>query len=274
MPRWQSGTAAIAYDDQGEGSPVVLVHGHPLDRSMWQPQITWLAGHGFRAIAPDLRGYGQSSVQSGSCTLDVFARDIAGLLDELGLGQAVICGLSMGGQIALEFTRLYPGRVRALVLADTSAPADTEDGARGRHATADRLLADGMAGYAAEVLPKMISARTIARQPSVAARVLEMMRAADPAGAAAALRGRSARPDYRPLLPAITVPALVVVGAEDEFTPLPDARVLAAGIARSALTVVPGAGHLPNLEQPGTFNHALADFLAGLTPAGPARIGA
>lgn len=291
MSYWQAGDAAIGYDDTGAGAEadpasgpaasagvppvveaagvppvveatVVLVHGHPFDRSMWRPQAEFLAALGYRVIAPDLRGYGQSSVHPGTCTLDVFARDIAGLLDELGIGAAVVCGLSMGGQIALEFTRLYSSRVRALVLADTSAPAETEDGARLRHATADRLLAEGMAGYAAEALPRMIRPEAISAQPAVAAHVLAMMQATDPAGAAAALRGRAARPDYVAMLGRISVPALVLVGDDDPFTPVADAELIASGIPGATLAVIGGAAHLPNLEQPDAFNEALGRFLA------------
>jgi pimeloyl-ACP methyl ester carboxylesterase len=272
VSNWQTAGMTLGYDDLGgEGADpdraVVLIHGHPFDRSMWRPQAAFLAGLGYRVIAPDLRGYGTSSVHSGICTLDVFATDIAGLLDVLGIGAAVICGLSMGGQIALEFARLHSGRVRALVLADTSAPAETGDGIRRRHATADRLLAEGMAGYAAEVLPHMLSPQSVTGQPAVAAHVLNMMRAASPAGAAAALRGRAARPDYVAMLSRITVPVLVVVGSADEYTPLPDATLIADGIPGASLSVIEGAGHLPNLERPDAFNEALGRFLETITAA-------
>jgi cystathionine beta-lyase/cystathionine gamma-synthase/pimeloyl-ACP methyl ester carboxylesterase len=239
----------------------VLVQGHPFDRSMWYPQVAYLTSHGYRAIAADLRGYGQSTVVPGKITLDVFARDIAGLLDHVAVPAAVLCGLSMGGQIALEFTRLFPDRVLALVLADTSAPADTQAGAARRRATADRLLAEGMAGYAAEVLPKMVSPRTLRRRPDVGAHVTGMMRGTAPAGAAAALRGRAERPDYVGMLSDLAVSALVVVGSDDEFTPLADARLLADRIPSATLTVIPDAGHMPNLEQPAAFNNALGLFL-------------
>jgi cystathionine beta-lyase/cystathionine gamma-synthase/pimeloyl-ACP methyl ester carboxylesterase len=270
MSIWQAAEVDVGYDDTGSGPPVVLVHGHPFDRSMWYPQVAYLASRGYRAIAPDLRGYGESTVVAGKTTLDVFARDIAGLLDHLEVPAAVLCGLSMGGQIVLEFTRLFPKRVTAVVLADTSAPADTQAGAALRRASADRVLAEGMAGYAAEVLPKMISPQTLRRRPDVAAHVSGMMRGTAPAGAAAALRGRAERPDYVAMLSDLACPALVLVGSDDEFTPLADARLLADGIPSATLTVIPDAGHMPNLEQPAAFNHALGRFLAGHDrPGGP-----
>jgi len=266
MSIWPAGGVDISYDDTGSGPPVVLVHGHPFDRSMWYPQVSYLTSHGYRAIAADLRGYGASTVVPGKTTLDVFARDIAGLLDHLSVPAAILCGLSMGGQIVLEFTRLFPDRVLALVLADTSAPADTQAGAAVRRATADRLLSEGMAGYAAEVLPKMVSPRTLRRRPDIGAHVTGMMRGTAPAGAAAALRGRAERPDYVGLLSDLAVPALVVVGSDDEFTPLADARLLAERIGSATLTVIPDAGHMPNLEQPAAFNDALGQFLRAALP--------
>lgn len=252
---------SIRYDDTGTGTPVVLVHGHPFDRTMWREQVDRL-GTGYRIIAPDLRGYGNSTVVPGVTLLDDFACDIAVLLDGLGVDRFVLGGLSMGGQIVLEFYRRFPDRVRALVLADTFAKADDEGGRRWRNDMADRLLREGMNAYADEVLPKMISPKTIREQPDVAEHVLRMMRDTAPEGAAAALRGRARRRDYSDLLADIAVPTLLVVGRDDEFTPVGDAEFMHEHISDSRLVVVDGAGHMPNIERPNEFNRAVADFLA------------
>ncbi|MFD5319914.1 alpha/beta fold hydrolase [Streptomyces sp. NPDC127098] len=258
----------VGYEDAGgdrpDLTPLLLVHGHPFDRSMWAPQLATFAATGRRVIAPDLRGYGESTVVPGVVTLTDHARDLAALLDALDVPRCVLGGLSMGGQIVMEFQRLYPGRPAALLLADTSAAADTEDGRAWRRATADRLLAEGMDGYAHEVLPRMMAPYNIQALPSVAAHVLRMMRGAHPEGAAAALRGRALRPDYRATLAGVTVPTLVLVGADDEFTPVIDAQDIQGRVAGARLVVVPGAGHLPNLERPDDVDAALADLLAGL----------
>jgi pimeloyl-ACP methyl ester carboxylesterase len=256
----------LAYDDQGTGEPLVLIHGHPFNRSMWRPQIERFAGNGWRVIAPDLRGYGASPGATGATTLDVFARDIAGLLDQLGIERFVLGGLSMGGQIVMECYRLFPHRIRGLLLADTSPVAETDEGRRQRHDLADRLLREGMGRYADEVLPKMIAPYNVDAQPTVARHVLEMMRGTSPTGAAAALRGRTERPDYIGMLASITVPTLVVVGRDDEFTPVAEARLTAERIRNASLVIIDGAGHLPNLERPDEFNDALEKFLtsAGL----------
>ncbi|HEU5474075.1 MAG TPA: alpha/beta fold hydrolase [Actinophytocola sp.] len=254
------------YEDVGAGDAVVLVHGHPFNRSMWRPQLDRFGRAGFRVIAPDLRGYGEAAVLPGKTTLAEFAADIAGLLDRLGVDRAVLCGLSMGGQIVMDFYRQFPSRVRALVLADTFAGLDTPERRQLRLDTADRLERDGMAEYAAEELPKMVSPLTIATRPAVADHVLEMMRGTPPAGAAAALRGRAERPDYTPVLAAADVPALILVGRDDGYTPIPDAEAMHRLLTGSTLVVIDDAGHLPNLERPAAFDAALDTFLSSLSP--------
>ena len=259
------GDITIGYDDIGQGNPVVFVHGHPFDRSMWQPQIDAFAGR-HRVVAADLRGYGESTVVPETTPFSAFANDTAALLDHLGIDRAVFCGLSMGGQIVMEFSRLFPHRVRGLVLADTFAEAETDEGKAMRYALADRVLSEGMGGYADEVLPKMVTPANIDAIPAVAKHVASMMRETSPAGAAAALRSRAERPDYRDLLSSLTVPALVVVGDEDEFTPVDVARAMHDLIPGSALAIISGAGHMPNLERSEEFNAVLRRFLDGLPP--------
>ncbi|GGW53947.1 alpha/beta hydrolase [Streptomyces lucensis JCM 4490] len=257
----------LAYEDKGPGTPatygrvpLVLVHGHPFDRTMWHPQLTEFSA-GRRVIAPDLRGYGASPVTPGTVPLSRHAEDIAELLDHLGVDGFVLAGLSMGGQIAMECCARFGDRVRGLVLADTFPDPETPEGRVGRTAMADRLLAEGMRGYADEVLEKMVAPYA---DPDVRAHVHRMMTATPPEGAAAALRGRAERPDYRALLTRVRVPALVVVGADDTYTPVSDAEAMHAALPDSSLHVVEGAAHLPNLERPEEFNRALAGFLARL----------
>ncbi len=258
--------ATLHYDDLGpsDGVPVVLIHGHPFNRTLWAPQAEALVAAGHRVLLYDLRGYGDSDVTPGKVLLSDFADDLAALLDHLGIGRAVVGGVSMGGQIAMEFHRGRPGRVRALVLSDTSAPAETDEGRESRNRLADRLLAEGMGGYADEVIDKMLAAYNVTALPEVAARVLAMMRATDPRGAAAALRGRAERPDYRESLPAVEVPTLVVVGADDAYTPVAQAQDIRRLVPHAVLSVVDDAGHLPSAEQPDRFNTVLLDFLQGV----------
>ncbi|MES4903511.1 MULTISPECIES: alpha/beta fold hydrolase [unclassified Streptomyces] len=263
------GTVAVAagvtvhYDDLGgpDSVPVLLVHGHPFNRGMWRRQVDALVTAGYRVVVPDLRGYGESTVVPGKTLLSDFAQDLAAVLDHLGVARAVVVGLSMGGQITMEFHQRYPDKVAALVLADTSPIAETDQGRAFRTALADRLLAEGMDGYAAEVIDKMILPRHVADLPEVAEHVLGMVRGTAPAGAAAALRGRAERPDYRRALHEVRVPTLVVVGADDPCTPVEQARLIHESVVGSALSVIDDAAHLPNLEQPERFNAGLLAFL-------------
>ncbi|NGO80701.1 alpha/beta fold hydrolase [Streptomyces sp. YC504] len=252
--------ARIDYDDEGNGPALVLVHGHPFDRSMWAPQVAEFR-RDFRVITADLRGYGASTVVPGKTTLDVFAADVRALVDHLGIGRFVLGGLSMGGQIVMDCYRQFGPRIRGLILADTFPRAETEEGRAHRREMADRLVREGMKPYAEDVLYKMVAPDA---DPSVAEHVLRMMTGAPPEGAAAALRGRGERPDYQDLLTRVTCPALVVVGRDDAYTPVTDAEAMHAALPDSALCVVEGAAHMPNLERPEEFNSALRSFLSRL----------
>ncbi len=264
----------FAFDDEGGGEPLVLIHGHPFDRSMWRPQVEHFSARGWRVIAPDLRGYGASALVPGKTTLTTFARDVAALLDRLEVREIVLGGLSMGGQIVMELHRLFVGRLRGMLLADTSPVAETAAGRAERLAAAERLEREGMAGYAREVLAKMVAPRNIREQPAVARHVLGMMLETPAAGAAAALRGRAERPDYRATLAGATVPTLLVVGRDDEFTPVRDAERTCQEIPGAQLAIIEGAAHMPNLERPAEFNRAFAgllDRVAGATRAAQSR---
>ncbi|WP_405861580.1 alpha/beta hydrolase [Streptomyces sp. NBC_01515] len=239
-------------------APLVLIHGHPFDHTMWTPQ-TEAFSPTRRVIAPDLRGYGSSPSTSGVTAFSDFTTDIEALLDKERVETFVLAGLSMGGQIAMDCYARFGDRVRGLVLADTFPSADTPEAARTREATADRLLREGMRGYADEVLERMVAPSA---DPQVKAHVHRMMTATDPGSAAAALRARAQRPDYRDLLTRVTVPALVVVGADDTYTPVSDAEAMHAALPDSTLRVIEGAAHLPNLERPEEFNEMLGEFLA------------
>ena len=251
---------ALAYDDYGSGFPLVLIHGHPFNRSMWRQQLEEFQAN-YRVIAPDLRGYGASHVIPGKTLLSDFAQDIVTLLDKLMVKQCVLCGLSLGGQIVLECYRQFPERIRGLVLADTFATLDTPEIKQNRYRTAERLLREGMGAYSVEVLPKMMAPANIAASPDTANHVLDMMKSSSPEGAAAALIGRAERQDYTGLLGTIAVPTLIFVGSLDEFTPVSDAKFMHDRIPHSELLVIEGAGHMTNVERPQEFNAALAAFL-------------
>jgi 3-oxoadipate enol-lactonase len=251
----------IAFTESGKGRPVVLLHGYPFDKSMWSEQIEALAAGGFRAIAPDLGGLGETKSSSEIVTMDDMARDTAALLDHLGVEKAVICGLSMGGYVAFEFMHLFPARVLGLVLAGTRAPADNEQEKAGREQQVQTMLRAGMVPISIATLPKLLARRTLAEKPDVVKRVRAMITRADPNGAAAAQRGMAARRDYTGDLPDIDVPTLIVVGREDSIRPVADAEFIHRGIRDSRLEIIEDAAHMTNMEQPEIFDRVLIEFL-------------
>jgi 3-oxoadipate enol-lactonase len=253
----------IGYDEAGAGSTIVLLHGFPFNRSLWRDQVAELSAH-YRVVTPDLRGHGETSVTAGPATMDEMARDIVALMDAINVSEAVVGGLSMGGYVTLSLVRMFPERVRALVLADTRAGADTEEAKQNREVQAQKALQEGMAPIADAMLPKLVSPMTVAKQPEVVARVREMIVKTNPAGAAAALRGMAQRRDHTDFLPRVTSPTLIIVGRHDLITPVSESELMHRRIAGSQLQVIEDAGHVANLEQPKSFNRALSQFLHNL----------
>lgn len=263
MPTAAVNGTTLAYTDEGRGPAIVLVHGHAFDRSMWSGQVTRLAAAGWRVIAPDLRGFGDSEVTPGIVYTEEFAEDIADLLDHLGIRAAVVLGYSMGGQVVMEFQRRFADRVRALVIVDTVPQAEDRAGRIRRNVVADRLVVEGMDGYADDVLAVMIAEYNVEALPEVAAKVLDMIRRSDAKGSAAAMRGRAARPDYADTLEAVRVPTLIVAGADDAFDHGAAERMHAL-VPHSSFARIEGAGHTPSMERPDEFDRVLEEFLAGL----------
>ena len=253
------------YVDNGAGFPIILIHGHPFNRTMWAPQSECLSKH-YRVIAPDLCGYGENKECGNKTLLSTFASDVRELADLLGLEKFVLGGLSMGGQIVLECYRQFRERIAALILAATFAQLDTSERKQLRLTTADRLISEGMNHYSDEELQKMIAPEHVTSMPAVAEQVLRMMKKTSPRGAAAALRGRAERMDYRPILPEIDVPVLIIVGDRDQYTPASDAHFMHDKIRDSKIAVIDHAGHMPNLEQPDAFNRIVLEFLASALP--------
>jgi len=250
----------IAYTDTGSGRPVVLIHGYPFNRSLWNEQVAVL-GQNYRVIAPDLRGFGESDAAAETATMDRMAQDVALLMNHLEIARATIVGLSMGGYVALAFYKQLSSRVRALILADTRPQSDTEEAKRTRLQQAEQALSEGMASIADAMLPKLLTPETVSKRPDVVKRVRDMMLKTKPEGAAAALRGMAQRDDQTSLLSKISVPVLILVGAEDAITPVADSEKMNQAIAGSRLVVLENAGHVSNLERTDQFNEALLDFL-------------
>ena len=252
----------IAYDDVGTGVPVAFVHGFPHNRTLWAPQVGALVDRA-RCIAPDLRGFGESS-KHGPFTIDQFADDIAMLLRGLGIERAVVAGLSMGGYVAFALWRRHRSLVRGLVLADTRAGADTDDARAKRRALVDVARTRGAGAVADGQITGMLGKTTRDKRPALIDEVHRMLESAPVEGIVGALEAMMARVDSTDTLATIDVPTLVVVGDEDVLTPPSEAEILHEAIRGSRLEVIEHAGHVSNMERPAAFNHVLTEFLASL----------
>jgi pimeloyl-ACP methyl ester carboxylesterase len=254
----------IAYDELGHGPAVLLIHGFPLNRQMWQPQLKPLADAGYRAIAPDLRGFGASDAPAAGYSMDRFADDLVALLDALDIDQAVVGGMSMGGYILMNLLERHPDRVRAAAFIATRSNADDEAARQRRSemaAQAERLGANPVTKIFAELL---FAADTTVSRPELIAQVISWMRATNPNGLSGGLTAIRDRKEYTPLLASFGKPSLVIAGTEDRAAPLEVARVLIEALPGCRSEIIENAGHMVNMEQPELFNKTLIDFLDSL----------
>jgi 3-oxoadipate enol-lactonase len=254
----------IEFDDVGAGPPVVLLHGFPLTRTLWKPQLEELQDQS-RIIAPDFRGFGGTSAALAAVSVEQLADDVAALLDALKITQPVVVGgLSMGGYVALAFARRHAARLRGLILADTRAEADSPEARENR----DKMIAFAKTHPASDVIEQMMSrllgSETQMHHPEIAEVVRGIAGKQSSAGIVAALQALRDRPDATGSLSAIRVPTLVVVGAEDILTPPAASEAMVAAIPGSRYAKIAAAGHLSNLEQPEMFNAVVGSFLGTL----------
>ncbi len=232
---------------------------------MWDAQIEALSAQ-YRVIAPDLRGFGQSSLESGDAergvSMEQYADDLAELLDVLGVREPIVLvGFSMGGYIAWQFVRKYADRLRALVQCDTRAAADTQDARETRLRMADHAAEWGSARIAELTSPKMLRTDAFEMERHVVEQLGRVIARTSPAAIAAAQRGMAARPDVTSMLPTISVPTLIVVGAEDAISPPQEMRAIADAIPNAEYIEIPDAGHMTTMENPDAVNEALVQIL-------------
>lgn len=244
-----------------KGLPVVFIHGFPFSHAMWSAQLGSL-GRGRRLIAYDLRGHGRTPPGDGLCTIELLVDDLLRLLDFLRVERAVLCGLSMGGYVALRAAERAPERVRGLILADTRAEADGNPAKILRSAAMKAIAEKGMGPFAEEFAKNLFSPAS-AGKPCVE-QIKALMRANPPLGARGALLALASRLDATEWLSRIKAPTLVVVGADDTLTPPALSEALAKAIPRARLVVVPDAGHLSPVENPEAFDRAAEAFLSSL----------
>lgn len=258
------GNGWLGYDVAGQGRPLVLLHAFPLDHTIWRAQAEALRSD-YRILMLDLRGFGESDPFEDSPSIEAMADDVRALLEALKIeGSVVVGGLSMGGYVALAFARRYPDWLQGLILADTRAEADTPEGKAGREATIALAEAQGAGPVIEQMLPKLLGDQTRQRQRDIVDEVRRLGTSQSVAGIVGGLRAMRDRPDAGPWLGRIAVPTLVLVGSEDRITPPSLADSLATHIPGARKTIINGAGHLANMEQPDAFNDAVRGFLRSL----------
>ncbi len=262
MPRLTVGDATLNVEDCGQGPVLVLVHGYPLDHQMWRHQIDEFS-RDHRVIAPDLRGFGQSTATPGVVTMERHADDLVALLDGLGVAEPVtLCGLSMGGYVAFAFAVKHRSRLAKLILCDTKAAGDTTEAAKTRLESAQKVLAEGPQAIVDGMVPKLFADAVITQQTDIVKAIRKVMLDTKPEGIAAALRGMAERPNVISQLPTIDAPTLVICGEHDVISPVAEMRAIAEALPHGQFVVIAGAGHMAPLEKPAEVNTAIRAFLA------------
>lgn len=251
----------VGYDERGSGIPLVLIHGFPLNRMIWEAQWEGLDKQA-RVLAPDLRGFGQSEMVAGATDISSYADDLHEFLRAMAIEKpAVICGLSMGGYIALAYARKYGAHVAGLILANTKATPDSAEGKAGRDKNIAVAQEKGAEAIADGMLPKMFGPKTYESNPELVAQSKRIMTSATVPGIVGALGAMRDRPDALDVLAGASYPVLILAGTDDALMPMAEQEKMKQAAPNSTLVVMPDAGHLSSMEQPDAFNNAVAEFL-------------
>ncbi|MBN1681667.1 MAG: alpha/beta fold hydrolase [Anaerolineae bacterium] len=249
----------LVAEERGQGTPLVLLHGFPFDHRIWQAQVEALSDI-CRVITPDLRGHGSSPFPDGVYDMDTMAQDVLALLDRLDVRRAIWAGHSMGGYVLMAALRLAPERIMGAAFVATHPLPDSDAKRAQRLDDATEAIRLGSTRIVCGMLDKLF-APSVSATPALAQKTVDIMVNTSPVGVAGALRGMAGRPDSTGTLRSMTVPAVVVVGAEDQIVSLDVARNMADTIPGATLVIVPGAGHMLMLEQPDATTDALRPFI-------------
>lgn len=251
------------YTEYGSGLPVVLIHGFPLSGKIWDFQIP-VVGTRARAIAPDLRGFGQSEFTDTEYSMELFAYDIKTLLDTLNIKNAVLAGISMGGYIAFEFYRLFPASVKAMILLDTRAGTDSEEGKKARINLAMRARNGEIEQITEEWIDKLLASATIKSNKTIVERLRNIIGSTNPETIARVSLAMMKRRDSTMMLRDISCPVLILVGEQDKLTPVEESKAMASMINGARIEVIKEAGHLTCFEAPEQVNNSILSFLSEL----------
>lgn len=242
-------------------SSVVFLHGFPLNGTTWSPQVQHFKNK-FSRYAPDLRGHGSGSQNVGPWMIAHFVEDLKRFLDDQKIQKTTLCGVSMGGYVALQFVNQYPDRVQSLILSDTRADGDSNEAKDKRFATVQKIHKDGLQSFASDFVKSALSETTLQNRPELQKELENIIVSNRRESLAMVLGALASRKDSTPYLKEIKCPTLVIVGAEDKITPVEANEALAKGIPGAQFRKIEHAGHFPNLEQPEKFNALMEEFLS------------
>jgi len=240
--------------------PIILIHGMTFDNKMWNPQIEILKDK-YRVIAYDIRGHGKSGVGDGQYTYKLFVKDLIALMDHLQLKKAIICGLSMGGAIAIRAYEMHPHRIKALILCDTRSEADSNETKYWRENSIELIKSGGLKLFTKEFLRAIFAPESFNKHPESVELIQNTIISTSPTGICGTLLAQAARTDMTHVLPEIKVRTLIMVGENDNFTPIESSEIMNNNITNSELIIIAKAGHVSNLENVEEFNRYLMEFL-------------
>lgn len=254
----------IAYYDSGSGRPLVFLHSFGHNKTMWSPQLTYFLERGYRVIAPDMPGHGDSTFDPAHQSVDGIAQSYVQLLDAIGVERVVLAGISMGGYVALRMWSRKPSLIGALVLSNTKAEKDSEEIVARRRAQIASIQQHGLAAFIENGAPKRLSPMTLEQRPWVLDSIKMMNFTVSAEANAATLEAMAVKSDDVPTLASIDVPALITTGSDDMFIPKTSAATLNDGIRNARLHMIEGTGHVSSLEHPTEYNRILDSFLDSL----------
>lgn len=258
----------LSYDDLGEGGiPIIFIHGFPFDRTMWQPQMDFFKSTN-RVIAFDIRGFGESKDEESALSIDLFAEDLISFMDTLRIDKAIICGLSMGGYIALNAVKRFQNRFEGLILADTQCIADSDEAKQKRYKAIDEIVLHGTTGFNEAFIKNVLHKDSLSSKKEVVEKTRRMVYSNSEHIMGMGLTALAERSETCSTLSKITIPTLILCGREDTVTPIAQAESMKSSIYGSVLRIIDHAGHLSNLEQPESFNQHLLYFINALTVIG------
>ena len=262
--KYQIDNGFLTYDQIGNGIPLLFIHGYPLSRKIWLPQLEVLSSIA-SIISIDLRGHGESYPFMGPYSMDLLAEDCFRLLGDLHFKPPVlVCGLSMGGYITMALFRKYPLLFRGMILTSTRSGPDSPEGKANRDAAIKNVNNNGTAFIADSMLPKLVAPITLSTKPDLVNTIRAIMLETSVNGVVGALQGMKDRTDSTPLLPQVTCPVLIIHGVDEQLIPFHEAEMMKQHLPNSKLEIISGAGHLPNMEQPNKYNQAIREFILSL----------